>query len=127
MGRYYTGDIEGKFWFAVQGSTNADRFGRTHCEPSHVEYYFDKEALPEIKEGIQKILDNLGEYKEAFDEFFKKNNGYNDQMLKDFFIEKKMDTSNLRKLLEEYADLELGRKIENCVEETSSCFFHAEL
>jgi len=23
MGRYYSGDIEGKFWFAVQSSTDA--------------------------------------------------------------------------------------------------------
>ena len=27
MGRYYSGDIEGKFWFAVQSSNAADRFG----------------------------------------------------------------------------------------------------
>ena len=24
MGRYYQGDIEGKFWFAVQSSNDAD-------------------------------------------------------------------------------------------------------
>ena len=29
MGRYYNGDIEGKFWFAVQSSNDADFFG---CE-----------------------------------------------------------------------------------------------
>mgnify|MGYP003142843961 CR=1 FL=1 len=127
MGRYYSGDIEGKFWFAVQGSTNADRFGRPYYEPSYVEYYYDNEALPDIKRGIQKILDNLGDYKEAFDEFFEKNNGYNDQMLNDFFKEKKMNTSDLKYLLEEYADLELGRKIEKCVEEYYECSFQAEL
>jgi len=27
MGRYYNGDIEGKFWFAVQSSDDADFFG----------------------------------------------------------------------------------------------------
>ena len=27
MGRYYHGDIEGKFWFAVQSSQDADFFG----------------------------------------------------------------------------------------------------
>ena len=27
MGRYYNGDINGKFWFAVQNSNCADRFG----------------------------------------------------------------------------------------------------
>ena len=28
MGRYYNGDIEGKFWFAVQSSDDADFFGQ---------------------------------------------------------------------------------------------------
>ena len=37
-------------------------------------------------------------------------------MLEKFFKKKKMDTSNLKKMLEEYADLGLGRKIEKCVE-----------
>jgi hypothetical protein len=27
MGRYYTGDITGKFWFAIQNSDDADHFG----------------------------------------------------------------------------------------------------
>ena len=27
MGRYYNGDIEGKFWFGVQSSDDADFFG----------------------------------------------------------------------------------------------------
>jgi hypothetical protein len=26
MGRYYSGDIDGKFWFALQSSDCADRF-----------------------------------------------------------------------------------------------------
>ena len=29
MGRYITGDIERKLWFAVQSSNAADRFGVT--------------------------------------------------------------------------------------------------
>jgi len=27
MGRYYTGDIVGKFWFAIQSSDDASHFG----------------------------------------------------------------------------------------------------
>jgi hypothetical protein len=41
MGRYYSGDIEGKFMFATQSSTAADRFGSSYYEPNHVNYYFD--------------------------------------------------------------------------------------
>ena len=32
MGRYYSGDIEGKFWFAVQDSDDAEFFGGTNVE-----------------------------------------------------------------------------------------------
>ena len=33
MGRYYNGDIEGKFWFGVQASNDADFFGSEgHCD-----------------------------------------------------------------------------------------------
>ena len=31
MGRYYSGDIEGKFWYGVQDSDDATQFG---CEPT---------------------------------------------------------------------------------------------
>ena len=39
MGRYYSGDIEGKFWFGVQNSTDADFFG-VQGEPRFYHYYF---------------------------------------------------------------------------------------
>ena len=56
MGRYYTGDIEGKFWFGVQDSTDADYFG-VQGEPRFYHYYFDTDDLPKIKEGIKKCKD----------------------------------------------------------------------
>ena len=37
MGRYYHGDIDGKFWVAVQSSTDADFFG-VEGEVTHVNY-----------------------------------------------------------------------------------------
>lgn len=40
MGRYYSGDIEGKFWFAVQSSNAADRFGVSGNEPNFIQYHF---------------------------------------------------------------------------------------
>ena len=127
MGRYYNGDIEGKFWFALQSSDAPSRFGRDYYEPNYVDYYFDKESLKDIRKEIQSIKDTLGKYKKAFDEFFKENNGYNDETLEKFFKKKKMDTSNLKKMLEDYADLGLGRKIEKCVKDNNECSFTAEL
>jgi hypothetical protein len=37
MGRYYTGDICGKFWFGIQNSDDADHFG---CKGNIVNYRF---------------------------------------------------------------------------------------
>ena len=41
MGRYYNGDIDGKFWFAVQSSNDADFFG-VEGTPRFLDYYFDE-------------------------------------------------------------------------------------
>tara|TARA_Y100000310_G_scaffold337548_1_gene424872 strand:- start:1162 stop:1542 length:381 start_codon:yes stop_codon:yes gene_type:complete len=126
MGRYYNGDIEGKFWFAVQSSDAASRFGGRSYE-SYINYEFEKEHLKEIRLEIQKIKNILGEYKKGFDDFFKNNNLFNDEKLENFFKKKKLDPSKINKMLEEYADLELGCKIEKCVKEQGSCHFEAEL
>ena len=37
MGRYYTGQIEGKFWFAIQDSFDASHFGR---EPEEIYTFY---------------------------------------------------------------------------------------
>lgn len=119
MGRYYSGDINGKFWFAVQSSTAADRFGSTYYEPNYVEYYFDKSNLEECEAEIQRILDSLGESKQILDDFFKKNIGYNDEMIAKLGVD--------RQDLEDYADLELGIKIRDCIKENGECRFEAEI
>ena len=48
MGRYYSGDIEGKFWFAVQSSNAADRFGSTRYVRDYINYSFDTSHIPII-------------------------------------------------------------------------------
>ena len=53
MGRYYSGDIEGKFWFGVQSSDDASFFGGEMYEPNYIEYEFSKEDLKDIKKGIK--------------------------------------------------------------------------
>lgn len=118
MGRYYSGDIEGKFWFALQSSDCADRFGRTGQVPNYIEYYFEKEDLPEVEAEIQRIEDKLGSFKEKIDKFFEVHNGWNDQMLAENGIPKEY--------LSEYADLLLGYQIKNAIKENGSCQFTAE-
>lgn len=119
MGRYYSGDINGKFWFAVQSSTAADRFGSSYYEPNYVEYSFDESHLEECEAEIQRILDNLGDKKQVLDDFFSKPTGYTDKDMEDLGISKKE--------LEDYADLELGIQIRDCIKENGECNFQAEI
>ena len=124
MGRYYTGDIEGKFWFAVQSSGDPLFFGGEEQDPQYINYYFDKEDLQDIKAGVKECFKKLGKKKAKLDQFFALNTlGYNDEML----IEAGFKKEQIRSLLEWYARLELGEKILKCVKEKGSCFFEAEL
>jgi len=119
MGRYYSGDIDGKFWFAVQSSNAADRFGVCGDHPSFLTYFFSEDDLDNINAEIKRIEDELGEKKEVIDKFFEKNSSYNDDMLSDAGI--------TTRELSEYADLGLGIKIRDCVVLNGQCSFDAEL
>lgn len=115
MGRYYSGDINGKFMFATQSSTSADRFGSMYMVPEYVDYYFDEDNL----ETINEQLDILRPKYEKVSKFFEERTSYNDDDLKENNITKD-DFSD-------YADYVLGEKILNCVLENGECNFMAEL
>lgn len=118
MGRYYTGDIDGKFWFAVQSSDAADRFGVVGEQPNILTYYFGEENLGDVETEIANIEESLGEKLKILDDFFAQKNGYTDKELEDIGIN--------RNDLSDYADLGLGRKIRDCIKENGSCAFDAE-
>lgn len=124
MGRYYTGDIEGKFWFGVQSSDASERFGGERWEPSSIDYSFSKEDLPKVRSELKKIEKTLGRYRQKLDEFFDKNDSYNDEMLQKEF---NIPIGKVRSLLSDYADHRLGSKILKCLEENGECNFNAEL
>lgn len=119
MGRYYAGDIEGKFWVAVQASDDADFFGVTGQQPNELEYYFDKENLLDVKNGIKICKDKLGKNKTKLDKFFKINFAYNDKQLSEYGV----DPS----LLVWYARLLLGEKIKQSIVKNGQCEFVAEM
>ena len=119
MGRYYNGDIEGKFWFAVQDSNDADFFGVTGYQPEYLQYEFERENLDDVEKGIAKCYEALGANKSKIDQFFKENNGYNDEMLKEAGID--------RSLIEWYARVELGEKIRDSIKTSGQCYFEANL
>ena len=119
MGRYYNGDIEGKFWFALQPSDTADRFGVMHFEPDYIVYNFQEEDLEGVEEEIENIEESLGDKLEIIKNLLKDNNGYNDDILEKAGITKDE--------LRDYADLGLGKQIRDCIKETGQCSFDAEL
>lgn len=119
MGRYYSGDIEGKFWFGIQSSDAASRFGGEEFQPEYIEYYFNEDHLDEINQEIKNIEEKLGDKVQKLNDFFAGVMSYNDKDLKDLGI-----TQND---LSDYADLGLGIKIRDCVVAGGSCQFTAEL
>ena len=82
MGRYYSGDIEGKFWFGVQSSDDASFFGGEVHEPNHIDYYFDNDHLSEVKKGIKECKQQLKPYKTKLEKFFNENQMYNNDLQK---------------------------------------------
>lgn len=139
MGRFYSGDIEGKFWFGVQSSDDASAFGGDEIyidsygeevdeddeDMSEIAYSFRKEHLDEISETLQDCKLELGENYEKIRDFFRDRDSYTEEMLSEYLgIEDKMETHNLLKI---YARVILGEKIKDCIKKKGECNFTAEL
>jgi hypothetical protein len=129
MGRYYTGDIEGKFMFGVQSSDDANFFG-VEGESRSLDYYYGEDTLPSVEEGVKECEGVLGENLKHIEQFFKENDSFNDERLAKY-LTKSLGTNvteeNVRFNLEWYARLELGREIRDCIKEHGQCNFEAEL
>lgn len=140
MGRYYQGDIEGKFWFAVQSSDDATFFGGTETElyasdedeeeeenAYGAQYSFGADDMEDIEAGLATCKEELGEWREKLDEFFDTRDFYNDQELAEFIgLEGEDVRGQIREKLKWYARLILGEKIYNCVKENGQCVFEGE-
>ena len=116
MGRNYSGDIEGKFWFALQSSTAGERFGAYEID-NNINYYADD--LEQAEKEIKNIENKLKNKIKILDDFFKSNPAYSEKQIEDLGISQNE--------LSDYADLKLGRKIRDCIKEQGDCSFDAEL
>jgi len=129
MGRYYDGDIEGKFWFGVQSSDDAEFFGAKEREPMFVEY--GVEDMAEVDKGLDMCILALGINKKRLDEFFDScEHGYNDDMIIKWYknnLRLTIDEGFVMKMLTWYARLDLGEKIKKCMVDKGFCEFRAEL
>ena len=143
MPRSYTGDIEGKFWFAIQSSEDATHFGGVHkylneegdvCDPedSPIEIYshFNITHLHEIRNELDYCDQQLGELKPIIQNLLKSEFGFYDS---DTFIQTHFGSlgyttfSSIKPKLKVYARMSLGEKILECVKTTGECNFNAEL
>ena len=102
MGRYYWGDIDGKFGFAVQTSNDADFFGVTGYQPSnlivnHLDKY-NKITKDKTHIDVGSVSSQLGINENTFNNFLKVN-----------------------------ARLHLGLQIKESIEKNGQCHFKAEL
>jgi hypothetical protein len=123
MGRFYDGDIEGKFMFGRQSSDDADFFGQSGT-PEFINYYFKKEDISTVRERLLECLKVLGNAKPKIDKFFKKNDSFNNQMFEEEFG---WDVEKTNNNLEWYARFELGKKIYKHLKDNDYCSFQAEL
>jgi hypothetical protein len=128
MGRYYNGDIEGKFVFGSQSSAAADRFGVTGQTPGYLEYYYDETNLDDLETELKEIENSFKEYKIpllAYYDLF----GVNDDV--EITFEEYIKKGNLKamdnKKQSDFNDYRIGRKILDCIKEYGECSFTAEL
>jgi len=123
MGRYYSGDIEGKFWFGIQASDDSEFFG---MEPSHsfIDYYIDESDMDLIENGIKQCKTQLSGHLTKINKFFSGKHTYNEKHLSEVLNVNEEATHDL---LVWYARLELGKKIHKQVLKDGSCYMSAEL
>ena len=119
MGRYYSGDIEGKFMFAVQPSNAGERFGAEE-QKDYIQYYVEREqSYDHIVRELDKI-EGSGAL-ERVQKMFAIENGWNDEILKKYNVSEED--------LSEYADWRMGKQIKEFFDENPEelyCNFTAE-
>ncbi len=130
MGRYYDGDISGKFWFAIQSSDAPERFGASALEPSSIDYFFEEEELDVVSQELKHIEDNIiskigrTEYESHNIPTIRATPEHQDFEAIELLA---MKHRGDEKFLSELADYQLGCRIEASLKLNGQCSFTAEL
>jgi len=118
MGRYYSGDIEGKFMVGQKVDCLV-RFGGYFTVPTFVDYTFLKEDLEILEEEIMHSVRALGPKKKIIADYQIENDGrWNFEELA------KKGVSHADVLA--FFDLDMAFKVRDCVQKTGKCEFRAE-
>ena len=124
MGRYYYGDIEGKFAVGIQDSDAADRFGVVGERPYTLEYYFGEMDLENVTKELKEIEEKLGDKIQKIRSFFDDKQFYDMNELCEHLD---LNEEKTNRALSEYSDYILGKKIEQCIKDIGYCSFSAEM
>jgi len=125
MGRYYTGDIEGKFWFGSQPSSDILEYGQDDSD-SRIQATIYYEELDEIKEKVAKFK---AEFEKKFKMTYKK---FMALIKKQGYLtssnDKTTQTIKWGKMCREASRIELGDKvIKGLKDKKDDLFVEAEL
>jgi hypothetical protein len=104
MGRYYYGDIEGKFMFAVQPSNAAERFGADDSEPAYIDYTISRSKYEMVCAELLSI-EKTGAPKRVKEMFKATDDRWSDDILDEHGV--------TQDDMSEYADWVLGKKLKD--------------
>ena len=127
MGRYYDGNINGKFWFGVQSTNDGEFFGMQEDTPSMISYYSND--LETAKERLGDCKKALGNNLSRLNAFFNKSKGYNNEMIVNWYKDnynKAVTLEDIKEMLTWFARYELGKKIVKAIEDEGECYYNAE-
>lgn len=146
MGRYYDGDISGEFMFGIQSSNAADRFGSIgktddSYEDGTLIYSFNRNHLNQVSKEIYKLEESLNKKlkgaEELLDKFFEEVETYNYKKISRYFTKHKPEIwkdkykgfkeEMVQHILSNYADLKLGRQIQEQLMKHGICGFEADV
>lgn len=130
MGRYYNGDIEGKFVVGTQNSNAADRFGVIGQQPAQLYYYFDRDSISDIENELHHIQSSLGSNFTKIKRFFLTRSLWNEEALVEYLQDSFSITITYlqaKRFSRDYFDYQLGEQILDHVERYGFCEFYADI
>ena len=151
MGLFYNGDISGKFNTNFQASDAPNRFGvqgrviryeqsindyvvvennytKKDDDVYELGWSFKLEHLELVEKEIEVLMLNLDVNLKRLKDFFDQTNSYSLELLGKYFKNEyhlDYDKDTLQKMLQDYADYLLGRKIADCIKSKGKCVFHS--